>query len=81
MLRRQGYQNSIIMLSSDDALPYDRPNLSKDYLAGTIPFDYVPLRDDRFYADNGIDTRIGQTAGSMSAKWQKDVHAQRERAR
>ena len=62
MLRRKGYQNSIIMLSSDDALPYDRPNLSKDYLAGTIPFDYVPLRDDRFYADNGIDTRIGQTA-------------------
>jgi apoptosis-inducing factor 3 len=62
MLRRQGYQNSIILLSSDEALPYDRPNLSKDYLAGTIPFDYVPLRDDRFYADNGIDTRIGQTA-------------------
>jgi nitrite reductase/ring-hydroxylating ferredoxin subunit len=62
MLRRQGYQNSIIMLSSDNALPYDRPNLSKDYLAGTIPFDYVPLRDDRFYADNSIDTRMGQAA-------------------
>ncbi len=60
MLRRQGYQNSIVMLSSDDALPYDRPNLSKDYLAGTIPLDYVPLRDDRFYADNSIDTRMGQ---------------------
>ena len=62
MLRRSGYQNSIVMLSSDNALPYDRPNLSKDYLAGTIPFDYVPLRDDRFYADNSIDTRMGQAA-------------------
>ena len=62
MLRRQGYQNSIVMLSSDNALPYDRPNLSKDYLAGTIPFDYVPLRDERFYADNSIDTRMGQPA-------------------
>jgi len=62
MLRRQGFQNSIVMLSSDDALPYDRPNLSKDYLAGTIPFDYVPLRDERFYADNGIETRTGKTA-------------------
>jgi nitrite reductase/ring-hydroxylating ferredoxin subunit len=49
MLRRKGYQNSLVMLSSDDALPYDRPNLSKDYLAGSIPFDYVPLRDEGFY--------------------------------
>jgi nitrite reductase/ring-hydroxylating ferredoxin subunit/ABC-type polar amino acid transport system ATPase subunit len=35
MLRRENYQDSIVMLSSDDALPYDRPNLSKDYLAGS----------------------------------------------
>ncbi len=62
LLRRKGFQNSIVMLSSDDALPYDRPNLSKDYLAGTIPSDYVPLRDERFYADNGIEARTGQTA-------------------
>jgi NADPH-dependent 2,4-dienoyl-CoA reductase/sulfur reductase-like enzyme len=62
MLRRNGYQNSIVLLSSDNALPYDRPNLSKDYLAGTIPFDYVPLRDERFYADNSIDTQMGQPA-------------------
>ena len=62
MLRRNGYQNSIVMLSSDNALPYDRPNLSKDYLAGTIPLDYVPLRDERFYADNSIDTRMGHPA-------------------
>ena len=62
MLRRSGYQNSIVMLSSDDALPYDRPNLSKDYLAGTIPFDYVPLRMKSFYADNSIETRMGQAA-------------------
>lgn len=62
MLRRNGYQNSIVMLSSDDALPYDRPNLSKDYLVGTIPFDYVPLRDERFYADHSIDARLGQPA-------------------
>jgi len=34
MLRRKGYQGGIVMVSSDDALPYDRPNLSKDYLCG-----------------------------------------------
>ena len=48
------------MLSSDAALPYDRPNLSKDYLAGTIPFDYVPLRDESFYEENGIETQLGK---------------------
>jgi apoptosis-inducing factor 3 len=48
MLRREHYQGSIAMLSSDDALPYDRPNLSKDYLAGSAPFDYVPLRQESF---------------------------------
>ena len=60
MLRRKGYQGSLIMLSSDSALPYDRPNLSKDYLAGTAPFEYVPLKDERFYAENNIETRLGE---------------------
>jgi len=62
MLRRKGYQGSIVMLSSDDALPYDRPNLSKDYLAGTIPFKCVPLKDERYYRENNIETRLGQAA-------------------
>ena len=62
MLRRQSYQGSIVMLSSDEARPYDRPNLSKDYLAGSIPFDYVPLQPESFYAENGIEVRLGQTA-------------------
>jgi nitrite reductase/ring-hydroxylating ferredoxin subunit len=51
MLRRRQYQGSIVMLGSDDALPYDRPNLSKDYLAGSAPFDYVPLREENFYLE------------------------------
>ena len=61
MLRRVGYGRSLVMLSSDPALPYDRPNLSKDYLAGTIPFDYVPLRDQSFYEENRIETQLGKT--------------------
>jgi len=68
MLRRKGYQNSIVMLSSDDALPYDRPNLSKDYLAGAIPFKYVPLKDERFYAENNIETRLGRAVLGVDAR-------------
>jgi NADPH-dependent 2,4-dienoyl-CoA reductase/sulfur reductase-like enzyme/nitrite reductase/ring-hydroxylating ferredoxin subunit len=58
MLRRHNYQGSIVMLSNDDAPPVDRPNLSKDYLAGSAPEDWVPLRPDSFYSENGIDLRL-----------------------
>ena len=57
MLRRRGYQGELTILSDDDAPPVDRPNLSKDYLAGTAPEEWVPLRGDDFYSDNAIDLR------------------------
>jgi NADPH-dependent 2,4-dienoyl-CoA reductase/sulfur reductase-like enzyme len=79
MLRRKGYQGAIVMLSSDDALPYDRPNLSKDYLAGTIPFDFVPLRDEGFYEENGIATRLGQAALEIDLRAREVVLASDER--
>src|SRR4051812_13179890 len=40
MLRRQEFSGSILLLSSDSAPPVDRPNLSKDYLAGSAPEDW-----------------------------------------
>jgi len=57
MLRRQGYQGDITMVSDEDAPPVDRPNLSKDYLAGTAPEEWVPLRGDDFYSDHSIDLK------------------------
>jgi nitrite reductase/ring-hydroxylating ferredoxin subunit len=58
-LRREGYQGSITMLSADRSEPYDRPNLSKDYLAGTAKAEWIPLRSPKFYADLHIDVRCG----------------------
>ena len=58
MLRREGYDGGVTMLSDDAAPPVDRPNLSKDYLAGTAPEEWVPLRDDGFYADQHIELRL-----------------------
>jgi NADPH-dependent 2,4-dienoyl-CoA reductase/sulfur reductase-like enzyme/nitrite reductase/ring-hydroxylating ferredoxin subunit len=58
MLRRVQYRGSIAILSNDDAPPVDRPNLSKDYLAGTAPEDWLPMRPDSYYSENNIDLRL-----------------------
>src|SRR5918996_2698341 len=62
MLRREQYKGGIVMLSNDDAAPVDRPNLSKDYLAGNAPEDWIPLRPDSFYRDRGIELVLGRRA-------------------
>jgi len=56
-LRTLGHAGSITMLSADSDGPYDRPNLSKDYLAGTAPEDWIPLSSAKHYAKQKIDVR------------------------
>lgn len=75
MLRRHQYRGSIVMLSSDDASPVDRPNLSKDYLAGNAPEEWVPLRGDDFYADNGIELRLKTDVAALDARAREVVLA------
>ena len=58
-LRREGYGGPVTVLSADADPPYDRPNLSKDYLAGTASDDWIPLRDAAFYQQHAIDLRLG----------------------
>src|SRR5262249_26276359 len=58
----------ITMLSDDNASPVDRPNLSKDYLAGNAPEDWVPLRGDDWYAENKIDLKLKTSVASLDAK-------------
>ncbi len=68
MLRRRHYRGSIVMVSSDSAPPVDRPNLSKDYLAGSAPEDWMPLRPDDFYAENNIELRLGAEVSGIDTK-------------
>jgi NADPH-dependent 2,4-dienoyl-CoA reductase/sulfur reductase-like enzyme len=58
-LRKLGYAGAITMLSADQDPPCDRPNLSKDYLAGTAPEEWIPLRGEDWYRDNDIGLRLG----------------------
>jgi NADPH-dependent 2,4-dienoyl-CoA reductase/sulfur reductase-like enzyme/nitrite reductase/ring-hydroxylating ferredoxin subunit len=55
MLRRSGYAGRITMIDQDADAPYDRPNLSKDYLAGNAPEEWIPLRPPGFYDEHRID--------------------------
>jgi apoptosis-inducing factor 3 len=68
MLRRQDYRGSIVMLSQEASSPVDRPNLSKDYLAGSAPEDWLPLRPDDFYREAKIDLRLGVEVASIDTR-------------
>src|SRR5688500_16453058 len=58
MLRRQSFEGELTMLSAEEAPPYDRPNLSKDYLAGEASEEWIPLKGPDFYAENRIDLQL-----------------------
>ena len=63
-LRREGYAGGIVMLSADSSVPYDRPNLSKDYLAGNAPEERIPLRSPEFYREHRIELHLGAARGA-----------------
>jgi NADPH-dependent 2,4-dienoyl-CoA reductase/sulfur reductase-like enzyme/nitrite reductase/ring-hydroxylating ferredoxin subunit len=68
MLRRLGYAGTLTMLSADAAPPIDRPNLSKDFLAGTAKEDWIPLRSAEYYAENKIDLLLEARVTSIDVK-------------
>ncbi len=67
-LRREGYAGRLVMVSADSSVPYDRPNLSKDYLAGSAPEEWIPLRPPEFYRERDIELHLGARAGSIDRK-------------
>jgi 3-phenylpropionate/trans-cinnamate dioxygenase ferredoxin reductase subunit len=64
-LREEGYAGPVTVLSVDAAAPCDRPNLSKDYLAGTAEADWIPLRGPDWYTENRIDLRLGARVSAI----------------
>lgn len=65
MLRRDGYDGRIALISADASPPCDRPNLSKDYLAGTAQEDWIPLRPVEYYAEQRIDLMLAARVSSL----------------
>ena len=54
-LRRSGYGGRLVVTAPEGRWPYDRPNLSKDYLAGELEAEWLPLRPPEFYDELGIE--------------------------
>ncbi len=68
MLRREGYEGSMTLISADDSPPCDRPNLSKDYLAGTAQEDWIPLRPPGYYTERRIGLVLNSRVSSLDVK-------------
>jgi NADPH-dependent 2,4-dienoyl-CoA reductase/sulfur reductase-like enzyme/nitrite reductase/ring-hydroxylating ferredoxin subunit len=67
MLRREGYAGPIALVDPDPDAPYDRPNLSKDYLAGNAPEEWIPLRPPGFHEAHGIERMVASVSAIDAA--------------
>jgi NADPH-dependent 2,4-dienoyl-CoA reductase/sulfur reductase-like enzyme len=65
MLRREGYDGRVTMISADESAPVDRPNLSKDFLAGAASEDWIPLRPPDFYTSKKIELVLNARVSSL----------------
>jgi NADPH-dependent 2,4-dienoyl-CoA reductase/sulfur reductase-like enzyme len=66
-LRQHGHEGSILMIGRDDAPPYERPPLSKEYLAGDKGFERIMIRPEKFWAEKDITLRLGAAVTAMDA--------------
>jgi apoptosis-inducing factor 3 len=66
-LREDGFRGRVVMITREDRFPYDRPNLSKDYLNGHAQPEWMPLRPDEFFAEHGIELMLGREVVAADA--------------
>ena len=66
-LRREGFRGQLTLIGEEQDAPYDRPNLSKDYLAGTAGEEWLPLLPAAEFDDQGIRRTSGTPAARIDA--------------
>jgi 3-phenylpropionate/trans-cinnamate dioxygenase ferredoxin reductase subunit len=66
-LRAEGFDGRLVLIGAERELPYERPPLSKDYLRGEVGREKVYVHDEAFYAEHGVELRLGSTATSLDA--------------
>jgi len=64
-LREQGYDGELILFGDEQLPPYERPPLSKSYLMGASPWEEALVHPEMWYADHGIDLRLGTRVSAL----------------
>lgn len=67
-LREEGFRGNVVMITREDRAPYDRPNLSKDYLHGHAQPEWMPLRSDDFFKEHGIQLVLNKEVTRVDAR-------------
>lgn len=67
-LRREGFDGRVVMVTPEEDLPYDRPNLSKDFLAGKAKPEWLPLRSQEFYRQQQIEILKGTRVTALDVR-------------
>jgi NADPH-dependent 2,4-dienoyl-CoA reductase/sulfur reductase-like enzyme/nitrite reductase/ring-hydroxylating ferredoxin subunit len=67
-LREEGFRGSVVMITREDRAPYDRPNLSKDYLHGHADPEWMPLRGEDFFKEHDIDLILKKEVTHVDAR-------------
>ena len=65
--REEGADGEVVLVSSDEYLPYNRPPLSKDFLRGESEENVLPLEDGGFYRHHNIEVRLQTRAQAIDA--------------
>ena len=66
-LREEGFRGRVVMITREDRMPYDRPNLSKDYLQGNAEPEWMPLRPDEFFDEHKIEVLSRKEVSQVDA--------------
>lgn len=67
-LREDGYCGRIVMISRESRVPYDRPNLSKEYMQGKAEPEWMPLRPEEFFKKHGIELMMKKEVNKIDHK-------------
>ena len=67
-LREEGFRGNVVMITRENRTPYDRPNLSKDYLHGHAEPEWMPLRSNEFFSEHGIKLLLNREVARVDAR-------------